>query len=369
MKYYYDTKNMRFTMENKQYRLHLDGRGCFMGTDSFGIYFTHHVQMPVSPMFFVPSSCGLKEDIIKEFGITSVYIGEVSHRPNFRKVGYGKEWSFAEIFHGLHDSNGCRLFGLNLSRFDLHIGHFRANVKQGLGFTIELGDGNSKTLEYGLFENGRLCTGKCYKRDDHSIRWFIRQNFKIDGVLCDLNSSRLYKCAFSQGKREGDLMIHNRRFEIHALYHENKLNGRFNVNCKNWTKHLFYNKGICTHGKIVFPNNMKFTLNVENGSEIISMIQYQAQSYSDPMDLIENVPHAYLCPISLQCMNHPVSSSSLRFFYDRRSLQNWLEKRQTEPMTNMKLSSKKVFFNFNLQDQIYVFLKDYFTSLSERQSG
>jgi len=154
-----------------------------MGTDCFGIYFTHNVGMPVNPLFFVPSSCGLDEEIIKEFGITSVYIGNVSHRPKFQKVGYGKEWNFAEVFDGIYDSKGCRRFGLNMSRFDLHIGYFHAGVKQGLGFTIELGDGNSKKLEYGLFQNDRLCTGKCYKRDDHCIRWFARRKCKIDGVL------------------------------------------------------------------------------------------------------------------------------------------------------------------------------------------
>jgi hypothetical protein len=72
MKYYYDTRNKRFTVQMEDYRFFLDTKTCFMGTNSFGIYFTHHVNMPVSRHFFVPSTCGLDVNLIKKYGIKLV---------------------------------------------------------------------------------------------------------------------------------------------------------------------------------------------------------------------------------------------------------------------------------------------------------
>ena len=267
----------------------------------------------------------------------------------------------------MRDSRGRRICGTTLSAYELYIGFYKNDNRNGWGLNIELGavDKNSKSLEYGLYVNDILYMGKCYKCDSRSIRWFMKRNAKIDGTMYDVNLHRFYQCSFSKGKREGCLFIRNYRFHIDGMYHNNKLDGRFTIHCDDWKKHLYYGKGICTYGKIEFSNNMKFILQVENGSELITSVVHESREFSNPMDLISNVPQSFCCPISLQCMSHPVSSTSFRFFYDRKSLQKWFTTKQTEPLTNIKLGSKKLFVNFDLQNQIYKFLHDYFLSFSD----
>eukprot|EP01051_Picozoa_sp_SAG22_P019246 SAG22_NODE_3494_length_1682_cov_2.278585_3_plen_196_part_00 len=52
-------------------------------------------------------------------------------------------------------------------------------------------------------------------------------------------------------------------------------------------------------------------------------------------------PHEYMCPISQELMGDPVMTSSGQC-YERAEIAKWLEKHQTDPLSNARLEDKKL---------------------------
>lgn len=64
-----------------------------------------------------------------------------------------------------------------------------------------------------------------------------------------------------------------------------------------------------------------------------------------------NVPEAYICPISLDIMTHPlVSRSGHRF--ERSAIQAWLAKAGVNPLTRQPMGLRDLIPDYHLEDEI-----------------
>mmetsp|Transcript_29049 Transcript_29049/g.34258 ORF Transcript_29049/g.34258 Transcript_29049/m.34258 type:complete len:709 (+) Transcript_29049:149-2275(+) len=77
-------------------------------------------------------------------------------------------------------------------------------------------------------------------------------------------------------------------------------------------------------------------------------------------NLEEDPPPSFYCPISQQIMHDPVVLSD-GYSYERRHLQQWLEHKDSSPISGVKLPSKEFFENTTLKTGIEEYFKQMFT--------
>lgn len=365
MEYNINMEKYQFSVQYHDYRFVIDRKFCFLGTRRFGIHFSYHIDSPVSSSFLVPSTCGIDEDLIVEFGITSVYIGNVSDHPQLVPCHYGKMWTFSNFFHGIRNHRGHPIFGVTLSRDDLYIGYYQDHQRDGIGFQIRLNSlgESSRKIQYGYFENNLLCHGRFVSYSKNSISWCHKYNFHRHGQCCSVNLQKFSDYTYIHGERNGHFEIRNTHHSINGNFVNDRIDGLVLFENHHWRKKLYFVKGKCIHGKILFPTNMKFRLDIEDGSEVITDVHYKSAHFPNAIENLSKFPQEFKCPITLQCMSQPACSDSFRFFYDRKSLKAWFQRRKSEPMTNQKLKNRNIYTNFELQNKIYEFLQNYFLSL------
>ncbi|KAK3713138.1 hypothetical protein QZH41_010040 [Actinostola sp. cb2023] len=68
------------------------------------------------------------------------------------------------------------------------------------------------------------------------------------------------------------------------------------------------------------------------------------------------VPFEFICPISNDIMNHPVSASD-GYTYERRAIKSWFRRNQSSPMTNEKLTDLNLRSNEHLETRIKEFVQ------------
>ncbi|CAB9510633.1 U-box domain-containing protein [Seminavis robusta] len=84
----------------------------------------------------------------------------------------------------------------------------------------------------------------------------------------------------------------------------------------------------------------------------------------------EEVPSAYLCPISLQIMSHPVTDPSSGHSFESATIMEWLDRgKQTNPFTRRPLRSWELVQNKELRQEILIWKKDHGYSVTEKQSA
>ena len=66
------------------------------------------------------------------------------------------------------------------------------------------------------------------------------------------------------------------------------------------------------------------------------------------------VPDDFICPITAEIMNDPVSTSD-GFTYERVAITEWLRTKDTSPKTGAKLESKTLYPNHSLRSMIRAF--------------
>lgn len=66
----------------------------------------------------------------------------------------------------------------------------------------------------------------------------------------------------------------------------------------------------------------------------------------------ETAPPEFLCPLSNEIMEDPVTLEGDGLTYDRSSIEDWLESRDVSPVTGQLLESKTLTSNKKLKDAI-----------------
>ncbi len=75
-------------------------------------------------------------------------------------------------------------------------------------------------------------------------------------------------------------------------------------------------------------------------------------------DPIKKIPVDIICPITFQIMNDPVMLVESGNTYERESILQWLEKNNTDPLTNEKISNKTIAPNRAIKRLIISFLEE-----------
>jgi len=74
-------------------------------------------------------------------------------------------------------------------------------------------------------------------------------------------------------------------------------------------------------------------------------------SDDDDQSLVENVPKNYVCPITQEIMENPVSDS-LGHSYEKAAIERWLNEHNTSPVTGQRLPNKTLTLNHALRSVI-----------------
>ena len=74
-------------------------------------------------------------------------------------------------------------------------------------------------------------------------------------------------------------------------------------------------------------------------------------SDDDDQSLVENVPKIYVCPITHEIMENPVSDS-LGHSYEKAAIERWLNENNTSPVTGLWLPNKTLTLNHTLRSVI-----------------
>jgi len=77
-----------------------------------------------------------------------------------------------------------------------------------------------------------------------------------------------------------------------------------------------------------------------------------------PIDDI-NVPDKFLCEISLEIMNEPVTSDGIHFF-EKIVIEKWLENNLTHPLTRLSLKNEDLWVDVKLKSDIIDYKKAYY---------
>ena len=367
----------RFYARHNEWLFIVDLKSCYIGTLTNGIYFEYN-SFPVIPIFLVTPKCGLDYSFLEENGITFVYKGGVrSINQNIIFHGVGEYWENDGYFYGIF-SRGRKVFGIWRNYSRTFIGYYNENsLSPGLMLRcsgLHTGNNSIRTFHnisimWGFFDQShKLIHGRFYSIEEQAVRVIPMRDGRRHGLFTLVKPTRLYRCWYVKGIREGGFVDYGRS-TIYGNYRKGRLRGNMTVHNNAWKKTLTYTRKGCVKGKIYFPENRKILLHLVDGVEKIDSVVVNNKFYKNPIDIIENVPLAYRCPISLMCMTNPVTSSLKRHHYDHGCLKKWFVKRKREPLTNERLKSRKIIFDYELRDEIYCFIFSYFEHKNLDQKG
>jgi hypothetical protein len=84
-------------------------------------------------------------------------------------------------------------------------------------------------------------------------------------------------------------------------------------------------------------------------------------------DIENNCPPSFICPISTEIMSDPVILVETGTTYDRKSIQQWLEKHDSDPSTGLKVTSKELISVLSLKNAIEEWTENRKTKQKERK--
>jgi len=96
---------------------------------------------------------------------------------------------------------------------------------------------------------------------------------------------------------------------------------------------------------------------VSNALDLLNMKKTQGEEKSKSTQTLKNVPDQFLCPITKEIMEDPVTLEGDGLTYDRTAIEEWLSSRDISPITNQILESKELTPNPKLKAAIEKFKK------------
>jgi ankyrin repeat protein len=102
-----------------------------------------------------------------------------------------------------------------------------------------------------------------------------------------------------------------------------------------------------------YGHNILNGLSQENYRKLFSGVraQNEIELLIKKRENLGDIPHEFRCPISQELMVDPVITQ-LCNIYDRQNIEKWFETHNTDPLTNMVVTTKVIFPSLDLQNKI-----------------
>lgn len=120
---------------------------------------------------------------------------------------------------------------------------------------------------------------------------------------------------------------------------------------------IWKSAGILAIGAVIGAGIYSFFSNKNTNEEKEYSVSSTKTSNKIDYTTDDTTPESFLCPISQEIMSDPVSTPYGNSF-DRKSIEDWLNKKNTCPLSRKPLSQKDLIPNYSLKQSIEWYVSD-----------